>query len=622
MATAELGILVRAKGASAAAKDIGKVDKAINNLGKSIKAGSSAMVSNLTKIGVVAGGALVAATTAGVQSLADLSRVQQQTAAVLASTKAVSGQTAESIRKLAEESENLTTVDDKVVQAGENMLLTFTNIGADVFPSATKAMVDMAIAMNGGSVEGIDLSATAIQLGKALNDPIKGVTALRKVGVQLTAEQEKQIKAFMKAGKVSEAQKIILSELTTEFGNAGAAAGKDFGAGIRRLQDAGEDLTMALATGLMPVLTKAAQWLQTKLTSPSVMASIRSFGDDLARGGEQLLAWLDSVDWQGVLRMVSGVKDTAASVVGMFLGLPDWVKQAVLTGWGLNKLTGGAFVDIVGELGKGLIKGVLGMNAAVVNINAGVVNGGGGSPTDLVKTGGIGAAIKAALGAAGAIFADVASVALIAAVPVAVAAALVETKTITPDKARQNLADQNAATIHFGQVGESGQTGNPLEHVGGAPGAYQLTGGESGQSIGEAAGGVIARKMDDLWGWAHMSAAQQLAMHAAAGTPGASAAAVDATWQKEQLYTAQKVLNSTLDQGKKLEALELLQSALLNNGTAGDRTTAAAIGRMQQTLANQPAPVVNLNVSTSVSVSDVWGAQMQTYYAGVRDRIR
>lgn len=642
MAEKELGILVRAKGATAAAKDIGKVDSAIGKLGKNIKAGSAAMVSNLTKIGIVAGGVLVAAVGAGARSLADLSRVQQQTAAVLSSTNAVSGQTAESVRRLAQEMEDLTTVDDKVVQAGENMLLTFTNIGGDVFPSATKAMVDMAVAMNGGSVEGLDLSATAIQLGKALNDPIKGVTALRKVGVQLTAEQEKQIKVFVKAGRIEEAQKVILAELAVEFGKAGEAAGNDFGSGIRRLQDAGEDLTMALARGLMPVISKAALWLRTKLADPRVMSAIEGLGDKLAAGGEQLLAWLDSIEWDKIITMAAGVKDAAASVVGMFLGLPDWVKQAVVTGWGLNKLTGGALSGIVGELGKGLIKGVLGMNAAVVNINAATVNGGGGGAVDALargaKGGGLLAALKAALATGGAVLAELAIPALIAAVPVGVAAALVTTGVISPDKAKQNLADQNANAINSGagaldaewdawrrrMIETDGNAGpmptgaNPQDHVGGAPGAYQPTGGEAGQAIGEAAGGIIAKKMDELWGWVNLSAADQLGMHAGAAGGKASAAQVDATWQREQLNTAQKVLNSTLGQEDKLQALELLQSRLLSNGTAGDRNTAAAIGRLEQKFRQD----IVVNVSTSVSVSSMWNATMQSYYAGVRDKIR
>jgi hypothetical protein len=70
----------------------------------------------------------------------------------------------------------------------------------------------------------------------------------------------------------------------------------------------------------------------------------------------------------------------AKAAFDLFTGLPPWVQTAVITGWGLNKLTGGALGSIIGQLGSGLIKGVLGMNAGVVNINAAVVNGGGGLP--------------------------------------------------------------------------------------------------------------------------------------------------------------------------------------------------------------------------------------------------
>jgi hypothetical protein len=68
----------------------------------------------------------------------------------------------------------------------------------------------------------------------------------------------------------------------------------------------------------------------------------------------------------------------AKAALDFFTGMPSWVQTAVLTGWGLNKLTGGALGSIVGTLGSGLIKGVLGMNAGVVNINAATVNGGVG----------------------------------------------------------------------------------------------------------------------------------------------------------------------------------------------------------------------------------------------------
>jgi hypothetical protein len=85
-------------------------------------------------------------------------------------------------------------------------------------------------------------------------------------------------------------------------------------------------------------------------------------------------------------------------------------------------LTGGALSSIVGTLGSGLIKGVLGMNAGVVNINAAVVNGGGGAAGGVVNAvegaaagGGVAATVATAASIAVAITAIVGAAALIAA---------------------------------------------------------------------------------------------------------------------------------------------------------------------------------------------------------------
>src|SRR5258708_1908746 len=61
------------------------------------------------------------------------------------------------------------------------------------------------------------------QLVKALNDPIHGVTSLMRVGVTFTAQQKEQIKTLVDTGHTMDAQKVILAELTKEFGGSAAA---------------------------------------------------------------------------------------------------------------------------------------------------------------------------------------------------------------------------------------------------------------------------------------------------------------------------------------------------------------------------------------------------------------
>ncbi len=360
-----------------------------SRIGSEVQRGVKNAASNIAGLSVVAGAAIATQVAVGVKTLAELERIENLTKGVIESTGGAAGVTAEEVRKLAVDIETLTTASDRAVQEGANMLLTFTNIGRDVFPDATKAVVDMGIAMADGDVEAANFTQTAIQVGKALNDPIRGIGALRRVGVQFTKQQEDQIKVLVESGKTQEAQVLILKELERQFGKAGEAAGQGFGADIRRAQDAIDDAQQALAVGFLPVISKVATILRERLADPKTIEAIKEFGTTAARGLSQLIDAAGKIPWAQIGDAMRLVGTGAKAALDFFTGLPPWVQTAVLTGWGLNKLTGGALGNIVGELGKGLIKGVLGMTAGVVNIAAANVNTTGGG-TDLLAGGGKG----------------------------------------------------------------------------------------------------------------------------------------------------------------------------------------------------------------------------------------
>jgi len=194
--------------------------------------------------------------------------------AVLKSTAGASGMTKEAIIGLADSLSGVTRYSDDAILAGENMLLTFTNIGADVFPGATQAILDMSTAL------GQDMQSSAIQLGKALNDPVAGVTALQRVGVKLTEEQKKQVESFMKVNDIASAQKVILGELATEFGGSAAAAGKTFAGQMDILKNKVNNLKEGLGLKLMPTIQTFADKLIAFADNPAVI----KFFDDLANG--------------------------------------------------------------------------------------------------------------------------------------------------------------------------------------------------------------------------------------------------------------------------------------------------------------------------------------------------
>lgn len=190
-------------------------------------------------------------------------KVARVSAQVVKSTGGAAKITAGQIGDLATAISNKTGADDEDVQSGENLLATFTNVrnevgkNNDIFSRASQAAVDMASAMNNGVVDANGLKAANIQLGKALNDPVKGVTALSKVGVSFTADQKKQIKTLVDSGKTLEAQKIILGEVGKEFGGAAAAASDP----LTKLSVIAGNAKEAVGGAFLPIVDKVASKL-------------------------------------------------------------------------------------------------------------------------------------------------------------------------------------------------------------------------------------------------------------------------------------------------------------------------------------------------------------------------
>lgn len=193
--------------------------------------------------GAVFGTALVGATALIIKNTADAAREQAQLAAVLKSTGGVAGQTQEQLNAMADGLQQVSTFSAGNITEMQSLLLTFTKIQGDVFPKAQQAVLDMAQAL------GTDLKSQALQLGKALNDPIKGITALGRAGVQFSEEQKAMIKALVEAGDVAKAQEMILAELEVQFGGSARAASETLGGALTVLTNNFNDLLEGDSSG-------------------------------------------------------------------------------------------------------------------------------------------------------------------------------------------------------------------------------------------------------------------------------------------------------------------------------------------------------------------------------------
>lgn len=202
----------------------------------------------LSAIGI---GTVTLALKNSIGAAAEAEQINAQLTAVLESTGFAAQMSADELNDLALGLSRLTGIEDDSIVKAEAVMLTFTKIGREVFPDAMTAVANMSAAL------GTDLQGSVIQLGKALNDPIQGVTALQRVGVSFTKEQKEQIKTLVESGRAMDAQKLILAELAVEFGGAAEAIGDTFGGSLNKANNELGNLSEQLGNAMMPLLRPA-----------------------------------------------------------------------------------------------------------------------------------------------------------------------------------------------------------------------------------------------------------------------------------------------------------------------------------------------------------------------------
>lgn len=267
------------------------------------------------------------ATTAQQQAEAQLN-------AVMKSTKNAAGLSKDAYIELSKSLQKVTTYGDETVLSTENVLLTFKNIRGPQFKDALGVILDMSTAL------GQDLKQSAIQVGKAINDPIYGVTQLTRVGVTFTDKQKELIKQLVKTGHAVEAQKIILGELQSEFGGSARAATETFGGALKQLQNAFGDLFEAPQSGTNkaieqiheltkllqdPKVVEGAQNIAAAILSiagaaAKVVASVPGFTDYLTKVAARSQGFVDPNDTVELDARNQAIKKELDAREGIFKG--------------------------------------------------------------------------------------------------------------------------------------------------------------------------------------------------------------------------------------------------------------------------------------------------------------
>ena len=315
------------KGIKAAQNEFGKIGKTLGAAFAVVGAATAAAAAGLIKFG--------SDSIAAAENVAQANNRLGQVAKSMGIFGAQTDQVTDRLIKFAEANELTVAVDAEVIKATQAKLLTFKNLAETAdevggsMDRATMAALDLAAA-GFGSAE-----TNAVQLGKALQDPIKGITALARAGVTFTQVEKDKIRALVESGNVLEAQNLILTAIETQVGGTAEATAK----ASDRIKLAFDNISEAVGEALLPVFNEFADEL-VKITpeleaalAPAAEAVAQIFRDQVLPAIRNFTQWLASP--QGT----KTIKDLAQAVVD---GIQGFVNFA---GWAIkNKDAIGTFV--------------------------------------------------------------------------------------------------------------------------------------------------------------------------------------------------------------------------------------------------------------------------------------
>ncbi|KAF0219296.1 MAG: Phage-related minor tail [Rhodospirillaceae bacterium] len=273
-----------------AAQPASKALLAINEVGQGVRGVVEGMAGRMGlfgdalmatgRTGLIAAGAVGAVGAALVQGVREMESADQslrRLEAVLKATGAASGLTAGQLAALADEMETGTLATAEGVMDASAVMATFRSVSGDTFTRAIRLAQDLS------AVFRQDLSSSATQLGKALEDPVEGISALKRVGVSFSATQKEVIRSLVETGDVAGAQRIVLDALEQQVGGAGAAEAAGLTGAAHHLAAAWGNLLEEIARtstvgrgaqGVLHDLTGMVDGIRDLLKGPDIAAGV------------------------------------------------------------------------------------------------------------------------------------------------------------------------------------------------------------------------------------------------------------------------------------------------------------------------------------------------------------
>lgn len=238
-------------------------------------------------------------------------RVNRKLEQALIATGNATGFTKDQLEELASTLSKSTLHTKGQVMQAEALLATFTNVRGDVFVRALKAASDLAEFMD------TDLVTAAQKVGRALNDPAKGMEGLGELVGKLNDKQTKAITAMLQRGDIVKAQEAILSIIEGKFKDAGERAAKGF----------------------------AGKWAMAMKNFNSMLSDLgRAFGPMIDRMTEKFKTLSEFFAGAGGQATIAKWVEMIESAIGKVLPVIGNIIDGIVSGFGKTSIAISAFV--------------------------------------------------------------------------------------------------------------------------------------------------------------------------------------------------------------------------------------------------------------------------------------
>jgi hypothetical protein len=217
------------RGIDRSKKSANSLKTSMSSIGSGISSAFSGVAKSVGAIGIAATGA--AAAIGGIAykliSMAEEGIQAENRIKNVVKTMGLFGDQSDDVAdrliKMADATELATGVDGDLIMAAQAKLATFKELAktagttGGAFDRATQASVDMAAVFGG------DASNYAVQLGKALEDPEKGLAALKRTGALTTSQIKAISEEFAATGNRAKAFDQVLKAIETQVGGSANA---------------------------------------------------------------------------------------------------------------------------------------------------------------------------------------------------------------------------------------------------------------------------------------------------------------------------------------------------------------------------------------------------------------